>query len=111
MAKRTVPPGIVLFSYHSPKQTFTPVENIALIISDLPKMRAGRGPARISCNTLSIKRLHPTREHETLFFVVRIFLHIFAVRKPKQKRDHEKIPCHIAVDMPTVRLCEGSEKP
>jgi hypothetical protein len=70
-------------------------------------MRAGRGPARISYNTLSIKRLRPTREHETIFFVVRIFLHIFAVRKTEED---EKIPCHIAVDMPAVRLREGSGK-
>lgn len=50
-------------------------------------MLAGRGPASISCNTLSIKRLHPTREHETIFFAMRDFLHIFAVRKPKQKKE------------------------
>jgi hypothetical protein len=71
-------------------------------------MRAGRGPARISCNTLSIKRLHPTREYETIFFVVRIFLHIFAVRKTEED---ETIPCHIIVDMPAVGLLEENGKP
>ena len=74
-------------------------------------MRADHGPARISCNTLSIKRLHPTQEHETIFFVVRIFLHIFAVRKPKIMKRFFVILLSASLLLGCSKKMESHERP